>query len=157
MHVRVAALVASLVVTAPQAGAQTLADTTNRSVLAAGLTSAMLPGLGSWYAGDDRHAIVHGATAVALLATGRVMSNSSRCDASCTGERDTAAYLVFLAFVTNQVWATVTAVNDARAHNDRAAELRATRLGFRPTFRIAAPSGDAAPVRVEIRLLRVGL
>jgi hypothetical protein len=157
MHVRVAALVASLVVTGTQARAQTRADTTNRSVFAAGLASAMLPGLGSWYAGDDHHAIVHGATATALLVTGRVMSNSRQCDAPCNGERDTAAWLVFMAFVTNQVWATVVAVHDARAHNDHAAELRAARLDFRPTFRIAAQPGDAGRFRVEMRVLRVGL
>ena len=150
----IAALLVSLAGT--HAHAQTAADTTHRSPVLAGVASYLLPGVGSWYAGNDQHALTHGAIALGLGVTGTVMTAGRDCYDLCVPPTLFGA-LVVLGYLTNDIWSTVTAVRDAHAHNDRAQRLRTGRIEVAPTLRIVPPAGDVARWRVEMRVLRVGL
>jgi hypothetical protein len=154
---RVAAtsLLVSLAVAA-DARAQAPADTTRKSPTLAGVASYVLPGVGSWYAGNGDHAAVHGAIALGIGVAGAVASSGSGCrELSCTGRNSVPFGLLVLAYLTNEVWSTVTAVHDAQASNARAERLRTGRIDVAPALHLAAPSGGATQPRIELRLLRV--
>jgi hypothetical protein len=141
------------------AHAQTVADTGQKSPAVAGVASYVLPGLGSWYAGDVHHAQVHGGIAVGLGVAGELAGLAGDCfELSCKEEAvNVVGGLIVLSYLTNAIWSTVTAVHDAQAHNDRAQGLRSGRIEIAPTFRIAPSAGDVARWRVEMRLVRMGL
>ena len=141
------------------AHAQPAADSGHKSPVLAGVASYFLPGVGSWYAGDDHHARVHGGIALGLGLAGTMMSVAGDCvELACKEEAaNVVVGVIVAAYLTNAIWSTVTAVHDAQAHNERAQRLRTARIDIAPTFRIAPPAGDATQWRVEIRVLRVGL
>jgi hypothetical protein len=152
MRLAAAAFLASLTLAGP-ARAQMSPDTGFKSPALAGVASYLLPGVGSWYAGNDHHARVHGAIALGLGITGAVMGATSVCYDMCIPPTALGA-LFFFGYVTNDVWSIVTAVRDAHAHNERTEQLRATRVDFAPALRLAAPAGDESRSRFDVRLLR---
>ena len=151
MRLAAAAFLTSLTL-AGAARAQSLPDTGSKSPALAGVASYLLPGVGSWYAGNDHHARVHGAIALGLGITGMVMTAGRDCYDMCMPPTLLGA-LVFFGYVTNDVWSVVTAVRDAHSHNDRTEQLRTARVDFIPALRLAAPVGDATRPRLEVRLL----
>ncbi len=82
----------------------------------AGVLSFLIPGVGSFYAGNTTHGIVHLGIHVGSYAL--IVGEATSCafDGSCTGSGGlvAAGYLVLLG---NDVWSIFTAVNDAHAHN----------------------------------------
>src|SRR5262249_29146466 len=97
----------------PAATCLAQSDSTERSALGAGLLSYLFPGAGSFYAGNDRHALVHAgiatASAAALASTFYDRCPGGRCSVS-TQVRGWGGLLVY---GTNYVWSIVTAVRDA--------------------------------------------
>lgn len=159
MRVRIPVLVASLVMAAGHAYAQAAPDTGHKSPVLAGVASYFLPGVGSWYAGNDHHASVHGRIALGLGAAALVTSAVGDCfELACKEEASNAILgVVIVAYTINEIWATVTAVRDAQAYNERTERLRtATRLDVTPSVWIAASPVDATRWRVELRVLRLG-
>ena len=152
MRIVTAALLASLTL-ADAARAQSPADTGIKSPTIAGVASYFLPGVGSWYAGNDQHARTHGAIALGLGITGMAMNVGRDCYDMCVPPTLLGAVVV-IGYLTNDIWSVVTAVQDAHAYNDRTERLRAARIDFTPVLRLAAPSGGATPSRLEVRMLR---
>jgi hypothetical protein len=145
-----AALLATLTL-ADAARAQASPDTGYKSPTVAGVASYFLPGVGSWYAGNDHHARTHGLIALGLGITGVVMNAGRDCYDMCVPPTLLGAVVVF-GYLTNDIWSVVTAVQDAHTHNDR---LRmGLRVDFVPAVRLAAPSGDATRSRLEVQVLR---
>jgi hypothetical protein len=152
MRIATAALLASLTL-AGAARAQSLPDTGFKSPTVAGVTSYLLPGVGSWYAGNEHHARVHGAIALGLGLTGMLTSAGSDCYDMCIPPTLLGA-VFFFGYVTNDIWSIVTAVRDAHSRNDRTEQLRSARVDFTPALRLAAPAGDATRSRLDVQLLR---
>ena len=150
MRTTTAALLATLTL-AGAVSAQTPSDTGIKSPTVAGVTSYLLPGVGSWYAGNDQHARTHGLIALGLGITGVALSAGRDCYDMCVPPT-LLGTLVFVGYLTNGVWSVVTAVQDAHAYNDR---LRTVSIDVVPALRLAAPSGDAMRSRIEVQLLRM--
>lgn len=144
-----AALLASLTL-ADAARAQSPPDTGIKSPALAGVASYLLPGVGSWYAGNDQHARTHGLIALGLGLTGVAMNVGRDCYDMCVPPTLLGAVVVF-GYLTNDIWSVVTAVRDAHAYNDR---LRTVRIDVVPALRLATPSGDATRSRMEVQVLR---
>ncbi|MBI5601145.1 MAG: hypothetical protein HY944_06225 [Gemmatimonadetes bacterium] len=86
-----------------------------KSPVAAGLLSLLVPGVGSFYAGNSKHGFTHfgvalGAAFVAMASCGQGH------DSPCGGASDAAALVTLV----NWPWSIVTAVRDARATRDGA-------------------------------------
>jgi hypothetical protein len=152
MRIAAAAFLASVTL-AGAARAQSPPDTGFKSPALAGVASYLLPGVGSWYAGNDQHARVHGAIALGLGLTGTAMGVGHDCYDLCVPNTMLGG-LVVLGYLTNAIWSIVTAVQDAHSYNDRTERLRTTRIDFVPALRLAAPAGDATRSRLNVRLLR---
>ena len=149
MRIAAVALIASLTL-AGAARAQSTPDTGIKSPTLAGVASYLLPGVGSWYAGNDQHARTHGLIALGLGITGVALSAGRDCYDMCVPPT-LLGTLVFVGYLTNGVWSVVTAVQDAHAYNDR---LRTVNIDVVPALRLAAPSGDATRSRIEVQVLR---
>jgi hypothetical protein len=117
------------------------------------VASYFLPGAGSWYAGNDHHARVHGGIALGLGVTGMVLSAGRDCYDQCIPPTLLGA-VFFFGYVTNDIWSVVTAVRDADARNQRTEQLRTARVDFTPALLLAAPAGDGTRTRLDVRLLR---
>jgi hypothetical protein len=81
-----------------------------------GLLSWILPGLGSYYAGNSGHGTRHlviWAGSIAVI----VIGVSQTEDGFSTGSSDALILGGLAALVTNTVWAIITGVNDANAYN----------------------------------------
>jgi hypothetical protein len=152
MRIAAAALLACLTL-AGAARAQTPPDTGFKSPVLAGVASYFLPGVGSWYAGNDDHARVHGAIALTLGFTDAAMNAGRDCYDMCVPGTLLGA-LVVIGYLTNDIWSVITAVGDAHAYNDRTERLRTTRVDLMPAIRLAAPAADATRSRLELRVLR---
>jgi hypothetical protein len=91
-------------------------DSAKKSPATAVLLSAMFPGAGSLYAGNERHALIHGAIDVAsVFAMGSMLADT--CDPSCSTPRQAAGAGAFVAALVNYVWSIRTAARDADAYN----------------------------------------
>lgn len=86
-----------------------------KSPVAAGLLSFVMPGVGSFYAGNSRHGFAH--FGVALGSAFVAMASCGVGDDSPCGGASDAAILVNLV---NWPWSIVTAVRDARSTKDGA-------------------------------------
>jgi hypothetical protein len=94
---------------------------TTKNPAAAGAMSLIVPGLGSFYAGNARHGGVHlgvAAASLVVLVAGIGMS-FSECpllsDQPCNSSSgDFLASVGLISYVVNDVWSVVTAVHDAR-------------------------------------------
>ena len=144
-----AALLATLTLAAA-APAQSPPDTGFKSPALAGVASYLLPGVGSWYAGNDQHARTHGLIALGLGITGVVMNAGRDCYDMCVPPTLLGAVVVF-GYLTNDIWSVVTAVQDAHAYDDR---LRTVQIDVVPALRVAVPPGGAMRPRVEVQVLR---
>lgn len=91
------------------------AESEAKSPVAAGLLSFFVPGVGSFYAGNDKHGFVHLSIHVGFAIMSTTLCGQGK-DAPCGGASD-AAVLVALV---NWPWAIVNAVRDARASGDGA-------------------------------------
>ena len=85
----------------------------------AGLLSWVIPGVGSFYAGNSRHGVTH---LVAHLASyGLILGGAASCTtnysgaATCSSSSAATVGIGFVALVVNDVWSIFTAVSDARA------------------------------------------
>jgi hypothetical protein len=145
-----AALVAlSAAVPAFQAEAQEppQAAEDHRSPLVAGVLSGVLPGVGSFYAGNSGHGIRHiviwaGAGTVTMVGLAKFVALDSG-----SGSGVTLFLVGFSALAINDVWAIVTAVGDANAHNaeeGRRAGRVVGSLYFDPQIRILGASTGTA-------------
>ena len=95
-----------------------------KSPAAAGALSLLIPGAGSYYAGNGLHGTIHLLTAVASLALlvgeaasclplivyGSLSAESDKCN-------ETAGNVTAGVYLVNWGWSIVTAVRDARSHN----------------------------------------
>jgi len=96
-----------------------------RSPVGAGLLSYLLPGLGSYYAGNSKHGTVH---LVVGLASGAALFYSL---ADCKGNCSTDEVISIGSGVTlavNAVWSIFTAAQDADAYNAAASSRRVGEL-----------------------------
>lgn len=94
----------------------------------AGVLSFLLPGVGSFYAGNNTHGTIHlGAEvaiyAVAVAAAVKTIDNASSCNTySCVNNASssftTTALVGYGALVVNDIWSIFTAMSDANVHNN---------------------------------------
>lgn len=114
---RPAPALARVTVAAVPTGGSPTAPAANeaKSPLAAGLLSFLIPGVGSFYAGNSNHGFAH-----LSIALGAAFISLAQCgqghDAPCGGASDAAALISLV----NWPWSIVTAVRDARATKDGA-------------------------------------
>jgi hypothetical protein len=157
MRATIAVLLGTII--ALDAAAQAPADSGRKSPALAGFMSAILPGVGSWYAGNGHHAAVHGAIALGLGGVGAVTDAGTGCnDFTCAKRSDaknTVVTIVFLGLVTNQVWSIVTAVRDADTHNDELATHPTVHVDPTPALALEIPRGGGMAPRLDLRLLRL--
>lgn len=91
------------------------AESEAKSPVAAGILSLLMPGVGSFYAGNSRHGFVHFGVAVGSMFVGMASCGQGK-DAPCGG----ASVGAILINLVNWPWSIVTAVRDARATGDGA-------------------------------------
>ena len=125
--------------------------------LAAGL-SLVLPGIGSYYAGNSGHGTRH--LLIGFASVGVMVAGFPRVDGFQKCSRGWAVAVGAWAYVGNWVWSTVTAVLDAGATNRRQPDT--VPLRFEPRFEVLTafpPRTSAAPVqrRVGLQLFRLAL
>ena len=90
---------------------------TRKEPILAGWASAILPGAGSFYAGNNRHGVIHAGVALASLVV--MVAGTGACyTADCGGGMATVGYLGYLV---NDVWSIFTAVSDANTFNAKGA------------------------------------
>ena len=85
-------------------------DDGQKDVLVAGLLSVVLPGLGSFYAGNERHGWTH-----VLVLAGSVVAMGAGASSCGTGGSCSLVGLGYATYVVNGIWSIFTAVTDARA------------------------------------------
>ena len=142
------AIVASI---APVATCFAQQDTTGRSAVAAGLLSYLLPGTGSLYAGNGRHALVHAAIDIGSIVA-FASAVTDKCPAGrCSTSTQVRGFGGLIVFSANSVWSIVTAVQDANAHNAALASHRA-----RDSVARLVPERDR-PLGFGFRGVHVGL
>ncbi len=130
----------------------------------AGILSFFLPyGTGSFYAGNTGHGVRHlvfgGLTTIGFVVSTAVCIDVCSFDGG-HGEEAFLAMAVFAAgWLTNWIWGTIVAVNDANQYNRR---LGSTALYLGPAIKVLAPhhgvtTGSPGPVtpRVGIQLVRL--
>ena len=104
----------------------------HREPLLAGALSLVVPfGAGSFYAGHLRHGATHlvvGFLTGTVAMGGALGCGTSALEGSPSEDSCTATQVASLAFVVNWLWGVVSAVNDARAANERARPVRAGSL-----------------------------
>lgn len=139
----------------------TLQAVDRKDPLVAGILSWLIPGLGSFYAGNSGHGVRHLVIAVggyALLVAG------AASDDCLYGDSCGLLYAGAGVIVVNAVWGIVTAVGDANAHNRGAGAARPGRvvgsLYVEPNIvglsKQSAPSQALRPVQSSgLQLLRV--
>lgn len=97
---------------APRAGGE-------KDPFVAGLLSWVVPGVGSFYAGNSRHGVTHLVTHVASYAL--ILGGAASCTtnysgaATCSTSSGALVGVGFVALLVNDVWSIFTAVGDARA------------------------------------------
>ncbi|MGD8496848.1 MAG: hypothetical protein PVF05_11710 [Gemmatimonadales bacterium] len=112
---------ATMATVSPLAGQQS----PSRSPVVAGLFSAWIPGVGSYYAGDashgTRHLVIAGVTAAGVLIPDCQILSSEDTDTACA-----IGLISAVGYVANWIWAIVVGVNDAEEFNrsHRVARLR---------------------------------
>lgn len=123
---------------------------TERSPLAAGMMSAVLPGLGSFYAGNSGHGVTHLAVAAASFA-GMLAGNDS-CQIVFAGPDSNCTLIAVsgLVFIGNWIWSMATAAGDAKEYNR---SLYVAGLQVEPRL-VAVRSGSQTGVGLQI--LRYG-
>lgn len=101
--------------TAFAAPAPQIADSKDPTL--AGILSFLIPGVGSFYAGNGGHGIRHlGLHLGSYVLIGAAVAS---CDYDCSGSGG-LVLLGSLALLGNDVWSIFTAVNDAKGHNGAA-------------------------------------
>lgn len=119
-----------------------------KSPFGAGLMSWLVPGLGSFYAGDTGHGITH--LAIGAGSFGIMAATASGCNLFGEDEPTCGiAVAAALVFVGNSVWSVFTAVDDAKQHNR---SLVMAGLRFAPelvTFKMGSETN------VGVQLLRL--
>lgn len=97
------------------------ADMPGRSPVIAAVASAVVPGLGSFYAGHPRHGATH--LVIHVLVGSYVFSNATSCAFSWGGDtqcpNDDALGVATVAWLANWGWSVVSAIRDAQAFNAR--------------------------------------
>jgi hypothetical protein len=87
-----------------------------KSPFGAGLMSWLMPGLGSFYAGDSGHGTTH--LAIAAGSFGLMAATADGCNLFGEDEPTCGVALAAaLVFIGNGVWSIFTAVDDAKDHN----------------------------------------
>jgi len=125
--------------------------------LVAGLLSWILPGVGSFYAGNSGHGVRHlliSAGAVTAVVVGASAFDDNDEDATLSGVLIVGGLTLA---VTNAVWGIITAVNDAHAANRVAGVARYLDPGLVrlvPSTSLVA-GFDVAP-RMGVRLVEFG-
>ena len=88
----------------------------------AGILSLLIPGVGSYYAGNNTHGTVH--LGIHVLSYALIVGSAVDClesfSSDCSGQA-TGVTVGYLALLTNGVWSIFTAVHDARATNAKGA------------------------------------
>lgn len=87
--------------------------------LVAGVLSALVPGLGSFYADNSRHGAIHLGIDVAAYALmfGAIGSASTCATYSCVNSTASTVYVGYAGYMINEAWSIFTAVSDAHAYN----------------------------------------
>ena len=132
-----------------------------KSPALAGVLSWLIPGTGSFYAGNSGHGTRH--LVLGVITIGGVFAGLSSacedgvCDADDSGIAIAAVSL--LGAAVNGIWGIITAVGDAHEHNDG---LAANALQIAPSLRVLtsrAPAGPSGPIanrsRVGLSVLRL--
>lgn len=125
----------------PQESVQ--AGGSTRSPAVAGILSLFLPGAGSFYAGHPGHGVRHlligaASSGIALIGLIVVVVNQ---DGGNPGKGGALFVAGSIAYVANDVWSVVTAVNDASRHNAASGQPGVSGFGgmLRPEPRLGIP------------------
>lgn len=102
-------------------GGDSVGRGSGRSPIIAGVASAFIPGVGSFYAANPRHGVTH--LVIHVVAGTYVLAGSASCMMSWGGETecpdDNLLNVAAVAWLVNWGWSIVSAVNDAKAFNAR--------------------------------------
>ncbi len=93
------------------------ADREEKSTYVAGLLSLLLPGAGSFYAGNSAHGWTHLLIEAGTFGAGFLVAHTCNGELGCGIEVLTGVGVVLIA---NQVWSIVTAVRDVSSARNRA-------------------------------------
>lgn len=98
-----------------------LAQDEQKDPMIAGLMSALIPGLGSYYSDNSRHGTIHLGIDIASYALmfGAIGSAASCSTYNCVNSTAATVYVGYLTYLANGVWSIFTAVNDAHDFNGR--------------------------------------
>jgi TM2 domain-containing membrane protein YozV len=127
-------------------------DTDKKDPVIAGALSFLIPGVGSFYAGNNGHGYLHlGIHIVTYVVTIGALVGTANCDTTnCVTNSASSAAIGYVVLLVNDVWSVFTAVGDAHVHNDGAAG-RAGAGYFDPGVVVlgshALPDGSGTPVR----------
>jgi hypothetical protein len=102
-----------VVATSARLAAQQPDTTAHRYPVLAGGLSYLFPGVGSLYAGNSKHALVHAGVAVASFVAFAEASGAKACSSACA----TVGLTGLFTFAVNEVWSIVTAAKDANTFN----------------------------------------
>jgi hypothetical protein len=143
--------------------ARALADVDRKDPALAGILSFLIPGVGSFYAGNSTHGFIHlGIHVVSYVLIVSSVSNAVNdcafgdCSSSSTSGGELALGSIVL--LGNDVWSIFTAVGDAHAHNgDQAKPGHVVgSLYFRPdVVRIGVPTPEGTSGRAGVQAFRV--
>jgi hypothetical protein len=131
----------------------------------AGVLSWLVPGLGSYYAGNNRHGTRHlvlFGTSFTIMLVGASQAVAD-CDGgyygdTCGGDGLGLMAVGLLSMVTNTVWGIVTAVSDANAHNraiPAATGVSVLHERMRIDPQVTMLHGATSSQRLGIRIARV--
>lgn len=102
-------------------GGDSVGRGSGRSPIVAGVASAFIPGVGSFYAANPRHGVTH--LVIHVVAGTYVLAGSASCMMSWGGETecpdDNLLNVAAVAWLVNWGWSIVSGVNDAKAFNAR--------------------------------------
>lgn len=93
------------------------AEGEEKSAYVAGLLSFLLPGVGSFYAGNSAHGWTHMLIEVGTFGAGLTVAHTCNGELGCGIEVLTGVGVVLIA---NQIWSIVTAVRDVSSARNRA-------------------------------------
>ncbi len=131
---------------------QTVVFVSEKSPFTAGiLSAAVFPGVGSFYAGNKGHGIIH--LAVGVVSAVGVQAGSDDCNLIFSGPDDNCTLLgVSLGvFVVNWIWSITTGVSDAKEYNR---SLRQRGLQVAPELVAIRTDGQTS---VGLQLVRFGI
>jgi len=139
---------------------------TRKEPALAGVLSFIIPGLGSFYAGNNRHGIIHLSVHVAsffvmIVGAAAAVDTVDPTTGAISGGGIGTFMVGWLALVVNDIWSIFTAINDANRFNGGGSGGRVVgELYLAPEVRAvgsaqASPATGTSERRVGMQLLKV--